>query len=235
MRGRAVRRIERAALPVGRGLGALDAVPPRFVIRGQADVGEYRVVPDHVVGVLVALRAGARRDAKIACLRVDCVQPTVRPGMQPGDVIADRAHLPAGERGRRLQHREVGLAAGRRKRGRDVMGLAARALECDQQHVLGEPAFVPRLPARDPKRMAFLAEQRVAAVTGAKAHDRELLREVHDETLVRVELAGRMQAANELSLARDAFERRRSHARHDAHVEHDVGRVGDLNAATGVR
>jgi hypothetical protein len=39
------------------------------------------------------------------------------------------------------------------------------------------------------QRVAFLAEQRVAAVAGADALDKQLLREVHDEAPLGVEVA----------------------------------------------
>ena len=77
------------------------------------------------------------------------------------------------------------------------MRLAGRILDTDDQHVLGEPALVARLPARDPQRMAFLAEQRIAAIARAKALDLERLREMHDEAPLRIELADRVQALHE--------------------------------------
>jgi hypothetical protein len=115
------------------------------------------------------------------------------------------------------------------------VSLALRILDADDQHVLGQPAFVARLPARDAQRVAFLAEQRIAAVAGAVALDGEILGEMHDETPFRVELAGRVQALDELSaLARDPFQRSAAHARHDRHVDHDIRAVGDLDTAARV-
>ena len=70
---------------------------------------------------------------------------------------------------RRLQHGQVGLAARRRERRRDVVDLLRRRGQLEDQHVLGEPALVPRLHRGDPQRVALLAEQRVAAVAGAVA------------------------------------------------------------------
>ena len=49
------------------------------------------------------------------------------------------------------------------------MRFALRILDADDQHVLGEPAFAARLVAGDAQRVAFLAEQRVAAVARAEA------------------------------------------------------------------
>src|SRR5690606_4036045 len=108
-------------------------------------------------------------------LRIDRTEPPVLAYVYPRDVVAERPDLPSRVARGRDQHREVRLAAGRRERGRDVMRLASRVLDADDQHVLGEPALVTRLPARDAERVALLAEQRVAAVPRAVAHDRELL------------------------------------------------------------
>src|SRR6266704_1951688 len=70
-------------------------------------------------------------------------------------------------------------------------------LQAHDQHVLGEPALGARLPAGDTQRVALLAEQRVAAVTGAEALDRQLLGKVHDETALGIELADGVQPAHE--------------------------------------
>ncbi len=182
------------------------------------------------IGLLV--RAG--HDAEVARLRVDRPQPPVRARMQPGDVVADRPDLPAGHRGRRYQHGEVRLAAGGRERAGEVVRLALRVLDADDQHVLGEPALVARLPARDAQRVALLAEQRIAAVARAEALDLERLREMHDEAALGVELADRVQALHEASVARNPRECRGAHARHELHVGGDVGAVGDLDAAARV-
>ena len=206
-----------------------------MVIGGERDVGEQRVAPDHLVGIAVGLRVGARDHPEVARLGIDGPQPPVRAGMEPCDVIAHREHFPAGQGVRRNQHREVGLAAGGGKGCRHVVGCSARIAQADDEHVLGEPAFRACLPARHAQRVALLAEQRVAAVAGAVALDRELLRKVHDEAPVRVELPGRVQPAHKRVLARDALECLASGAGHDQHVDGDVGAVGDLDAAARER
>ncbi len=111
------------------------------------------------------------------------------------------------------------------------MLLARRTLKADNQHVLGEPALLTGLPARDAQRVAFLAEEGVAAVARAEALDRQFFGEMHDEAAIRIEFTDGVQAADEDLLARDAFECGAPHARHDAHVEDDIGAVGDLDAA----
>ena len=72
------------------------------------------------VGVLV----GAGGDAEEAVLRVDRPQPAVLADAHPGDVVADGLDLPARDGG--LEHREVGLAAGAREGGGDVLRDALR-------------------------------------------------------------------------------------------------------------
>ena len=114
------------------------------------------------------------------------------------------------------------------------MGLALGTLDADDEHVFRQPALVARLPARDTQRMAFLAEQRVAAISRADALDRQILREMHDQPSFGIEIADRVQPTHECPVALDALQRRRAHARHDPHVEHDVRAVGDLHAAPRV-
>ena len=223
------------ALPIDRRFAAAFLFPPGIVVGGDADVREDRVLADHVVGVAVRLRVRARHDAEVARFGIDRAQLPARIEVHPGDVVAERPDFPALLAGRRDQHREIRLAACRRKRAREVVGVAGRALHADDQHVLGEPAFSPRLIARDAQRVTFLAEQGVAAVARAVAHDRELFGEVHDVAARRVELAGRVQALDEIFVFFDAFQRWFAYPRHEIHVRDDVGAIGDFHAATGIR
>ena len=59
--------------------------------------------------------------------------------------------------GRRHEHRHIGLAAGARESAAEVRDLAVRAFDTDDEHVLGEPAFL--LPSSLAMRSAkhFLA------------------------------------------------------------------------------
>ncbi len=220
---------------------AFHALPPDVTVVGQRDVGEHRVADvDRAHRVGVGLLVGARCDAEEAVLRVDRPQPAVRTDAHPGDVVAQRLDLPAGD-GRR-EHREVGLAAGARKRGRDVVGLLLGRDELEDQHVLGEPALVTGHRRRDAKCVAFLAQQGVAAVTGAVAPDHPLLGEVGDVLrvvarpwdviLARLERRpDRVQARDEVGVELfDPLEHVGAHPGHDPHRRDDVGRVGDLDA-----
>ena len=70
------------------------------------------------------------------------------------------------------------------------MNHAVRVFNADDEHVFGQPAFRSGLPACNPQRVAFLAEQGVAAITGSDALDTELLGKVHDEAPLRIQVAG---------------------------------------------
>src|ERR1700733_9007420 len=115
------------------------------------------------------------------------------------------------------------------------MRLALRIREADDEHVLGEPAFLARLPTGDAQSMAFLAEKRVAAVTRAEAFNAEFLREMHNETAGRIELADRMQTAHELAFTGNALKSRPAAACHDRHIEDDVGAVSDFHPTARIR
>src|SRR5208282_167778 len=117
----------------------------------------------------------------------------------PRDVVANREDLPALELGRRRQHREVGLAACARKRGCDIGGLAVGTLQAEDQHVLGEPAFVAAERTCDSKRETFLAEQCVAAVAAADRDDRVVLREVANQAALGIKIERAMNSAIEIA------------------------------------
>ena len=155
--------------------------------------------------------------------------------MQPADVVAYRGDFPSLVLFRRNQHGEVGLAACGRECARDVVRLSLRALQPDDQHVFGQPAFRARLPACDSQGMALLAKQRIAAVAGADAHDVQLFGEMHDETFFGVQVAGGMQPPDERSFPFNAFQGRCADACHDLHVGHHVGAVGDFDSVSRQR
>ena len=110
--------------------------------------------------------------------------------------------------------------------------------------MLGHPAFVAADDRGDAQGEAFLAEQGVAAVAAAVAHDEPFLGEVGDVRVLRVArpgdvaasvegIAHRMEAFHVEAVAAQDVEDAAADARHDAHVDHHVGRVGDLHADAG--
>ena len=234
-----------AAFPVGEMAGWVlgHAFPPDVAVIGECDVGEDRVPAfDGGHRVRVGVRAGAGGDAEESGFGVDSVQPPVVAESHPGDVIADGFGGPSLEGG--LQHREVCFATGRGEGGGDVAHLVVGAGEFQDEHVLGQPTLVAGDLRRDPQGIAFLAEQRVAAVAGAVAPDGALLGEVGDVLGVvarprHVGLPGpqgctdAVQAADEVGVAAEVVPHRGAGAGHDLHADHHVFRVGDLHAVFG--
>ena len=97
--------------------------------------------------------------------------------------------------GGRNQHGEIRFAARARERRRDVMLSAFRRFDAENQHVLGQPALLAREIGADPERETFLAEQNIAAVTGADRDDRVVLRKMADEPAIGIHIEQRMHAA----------------------------------------
>ncbi|CUK23122.1 Uncharacterised protein [Achromobacter sp. 2789STDY5608615] len=234
------------ALPVDqvRGRRVGHAFPPDVAVVGQGDVGEDDVGLERGHGVEVGLLAGARGHAEIAGLGVDGVQAAVGARLDPGDVVADGGHLPAVHALRRDQHGEVGLAAGRRERGGDVVLAALGRGHAQDQHVFGQPALVAAHGGGDAQREALLAEQRIAAVARTEAPDLAALGEV-DDVLGGVagpghvglaggqRLADRVHARHEVAVGAQHVVDLLAHARHDAHVDRDIRAVGQLDADVG--
>ncbi len=226
------RRRPRASLPVER-LGRRRIVvpfPPRRAVWPQRDVRVDRVAPDHVEGRRVRPAARSGRDAEEAGLGVHGPQAAVVARAQPRDVVADRAGFPAGHRRRRHEHRQVRLAARGWKRPGDVVLASFRRLQPEDQHVLGQPAFAAREPARQPQCEALLAEKRVAAVARAHGPHGVRLGEMHDEPAIGAEVAERVEAPREVVRVAERVERDLADARHDPHVQDHVAAVGDLDA-----
>ena len=198
------------AVPVDRVRGRLAGhpLPPDVAVVGLGAVGEDRVALDRLQRVGVGLVAGAGGDAEEAGLGVDRVEAAVGAELHPGDVVADRLDLPAGQG--RDQHRQVGLAAGGGEGAGDVFDRALRRGQLEDQHVLGQPALVAGHRRGDAQREALLAEQRVAAVAGAEGPDLPRLGEVDDVLVVRVAGPGNVLVARRPAASRPSARRGRS-------------------------
>ena len=116
----------------------------------------------------------------------------------------------------------------------DALGIAAAryvtdlgVLHADDQHVLGEPSLLARLPRGDAQRVAFLAEQCVAPVARTHAPDLLLVGEVQDQPPVGREIGERVQPTHEVVVATHVVEGHRSDAGHDVHARRGVRTVGD--------
>ena len=116
----------------------------------------------------------------------------------------------------RDQHRQVGLAGGRREGAGDVLDLALGRGQLEDQHVLGEPALVAGHRRGDPQREALLAEQGVAAVARAEGPDLARLRVVDDVLVVRVAGPGHVLDARRPAASRPSARRGRSRRRRRA-------------------
>src|SRR5699024_6641246 len=78
-------------------------------------------------------------------------------------------HRPSWDRG--LEHGEVGLPAGRRECGSEVV-LPPRLIgRFDEEHMLGEPALIAGDDRGDPQGEALLTEQRIPTVTRSVGPD----------------------------------------------------------------
>ena len=232
------------AFPVNRlgGRGHAGIFPPHIAVGRERDVGEDGVLGDGGNGVRVGLDRGSRRDAEETAFRVHRPEPAVLADANPGDVVAEAGNFPAGQGGQ--HHREVRLAAGAGERGGDIVFLARRRGEAEDEHVLGQPAFALGDGRGDAQREAFFAEQRVAAVTGTVGPDGRIVGEMDDVFFLRIRFArpgdvlltGRerradgVDARNERAFVAELVEHRLAHAGHDAHVDDDVGGVGDFDA-----
>ena len=141
---------------------AVHAFPPDVAVVGQGAVGEDDVLLEGVHGRRVGCVGGAGGDAEEAVFGIDGIGSAVRAYLDPGDVVADALAPPSGDGGR--EHGEIGLAAGRREGGRNVVLFARGVNQAQDQHVLGHPTLAFRHGRGDAQRQAFLPEQGVAAV-----------------------------------------------------------------------
>ena len=217
------------------------ALPPDVAVVGQRDIGEDDVAVEHRHRVVIGLVRGAGRHTEAAGLRIDRVQPAILAGFDPGDVLAHRGDLPAFKCRWRDQHREVGLAAGRREGRCHVVLAPLWRSHAEDQHVLGQPALVAAHRAGNAQREALLAQQRVAAVAGAEAPDLARLRKVNDvlggiarpgHVLLASgqRLAHRMHAGHEVAVFAEHVVHGPAHTRHQPHVDRHVRAVGQLHA-----
>ena len=167
---------------------------------------------------------------------VGCATPKSRARIDGAELSIGRrdpprfvAHGPhAIARQLRHEHGEIGLAGGARHGGREIRDPSVRVLDAEDQHVLGEPALLARLPGAEAEGVALLAEQRVAAIARADAPDQALLGKMRDEAAVRREVAEGMRARDEVLAMTHVRERALSHPGHHVHARDDVGAVGDL-------
>ena len=148
---------------------------------------------------------------------------------------------------RRDEHCKVCLTAGRRERRRDVVLLAFRGFDTEDEHVLGEPALLAGEVGSDAESKALLAEESVSSVTGTERPNRAFFREVDNVGVVRVArpfhvFDARLErhtdgvdARNKEVVLFDLAEHFCGNASHDAHGDNDVRGVRDFNTVLSDR
>ena len=222
-----------------------DAFPPDITVIGKRDIGEDGILRAGEHGVLVGLHAGAGRDAEETGFRIDRAEVALFVELHPGDVVADGLDLPA--RNGRDQHGQVGLSAGRRERAGHILDFALRIGQLEDEHMLGHPAFVAGLHRRNAQGEALLAQQSVAAVTGAVGPDLAGFGEVSDVFFIHrrtgpdavVALAGAerladgVDAGNKFAVLAEHFKNFGADAGHDFHIDHNVRGIGEFDADLG--
>ena len=199
--------IPRLAAPVdgavfGCGRIVVQTFPPNRVETGiVADICEDGIAFGGSQRVGVGFFIGTGRHAEEAVLGVDRVKLAVfLIDAQPRNVVADRPDLVALllEDFRRNQHGQVGLAAGRGESGGDILDIAIRILQSEDEHMLSHPALFTAQVRGNAERKALFAKEHISAVAGVDRHDGIVLREVCDITVFFVQVSLRVQALDEV-------------------------------------
>ena len=217
------------------------ALPPDVTVVGQGHVGKDAVLAAGFHGIGVGAVGGAGGNAEPAGFGIDRARGAVRTGLDPGNVIAHRGDFVAFERGGGDEHGKIGFAAGAGKGGGDVAFFPVRRFQSENEHVFGHPSLIASDNRSDAQGETLFAEQGVASVAAAVAHDEAFLGEMGDEGVLRIagprdvlhtfaqRAAHRVEAFHVEAIRAEHVENALSDAGHDAHVGHNVGRVGDFH------
>ena len=202
-----------------------------------------------LLGAAIAIALGldfdrsAGRDAEEARLRVDGVEPAVRAGLDPGDVVADGGDLPALEAlraGSAWRSWSCRRRSGTRRRRRSSRPRGSRrpGSACARRASPRRAPCTRRCAARSTSCRAA----RCRRSREPKRPDRALLGEVDDVLVLRVARPGDVLLARPSGTPTECRHGTNSpsspstsstalaHAGHDPHVDDDVGGVGDLHA-----
>jgi hypothetical protein len=158
----ATRRSPRLAGPIdqlGRWLLG-HALPPHVAVGSECDVREDGVGLNRVHGRAVAVIRRARSHAKEARLGIDGTKHAIVADMHPGNIVADTAHVPTGNRGH--QHGKVGFATRRWECRAHKVLFALGRCEAQNQHVLGQPTLFAAKARSNTQSIALLAQQCIA-------------------------------------------------------------------------
>src|SRR5262249_17108441 len=140
------------------------------------------------------------------------------------DVVTDGLNFPAFEMRRWNQHREIGFAARAGERRGYVELSSFGRFDAEDQHVLCHPTLLTREIRSDAQRKTLLAQQNVAAVTGADRDNCVVLWKMTDEPPLGIDIQQGMYSAVpfRFRIVTKPFQRDFAHTRHDSHTEHDV-------------
>ena len=225
------------------------AFPPDVAVVRESDVREDGVLGAGEERVRIRVHSRSRSNAEEAVFRIDGAELAGCVRLDPCDVVTDAGDFPAlfAKFLRRDEHCKVRLTASRRECSRDVVLLAFRGLDTEDEHVLGEPALLAGEIGSDAESKALLAEESISSVAGTERPDRAFFREVDDVGVVRVArpfhvFDARLErhtdgvdARNEEVVLFDVAEHFRGNASHDAHGDDDVRGVRDFNAVLSDR
>ena len=230
----------RAAAPVDRAGGRrlVEPLPPDGVVAQiEGDVRKDRILVRRNERVGVRLHRRTGRHTEEAVLRIDRPESAVLADAQPRNIVAHapNAPAPALKALGRDQHGKVRLAAGGREGRRDVLDLAARVLNAEDQHVLGHPPLLTAEVRGDAQSEALLALKDIAAVVGVHRNDGIVLREVDDVLIVLIKVALAVQTLDEACVVTERVAHGLSDAGHDVHVKYDVNGVCQFKAVFGER
>ena len=216
------------------------AFPPDAAVFGQRHVGEDGVTLLNAThGIWVGGPTGARCDTEQAVFGVHTAQLAVFTEAHPVDVIAQGLGRPAFDGW--IQQGQVGLTTGGGEGARNVVGLAFRGGEFQDEHVLGQPALVLGHDGGDAQCVSFFAKQCVAAVAGAVGPDGTVLGEVDNPFLIvarpwDVFLAFGEREAHGVDCRDkesvgfiDLIQHLGADLGHNAHRGHNIGGIGDFD------
>ncbi len=128
------------------------------------------------------------------------------------------------------EHCEVGFAASRGERRRNVFFGAVGERYAQNKHMLRHPAFVFAEVRSNSQRKALFTQQHVAAVSRVYRNNGIVLGEVHNISLVGVNVAFCVETFNKIAVFAKRVKANLSNSGHYVHIKNDVNRIGYFNA-----